>query len=112
MKLEIYGKNYTPSTSLISITEKKNAKLDKVFADDDASTAKYVVTLENGTYTTELVVIYRTIVLRASAVSSSPFDNVDSVIPKLLGQFRKQKDIWQNSKKAKEYFEEVETDEE
>ena len=37
---------------------------------------------------------------RASAQGESPFDNIDEVIPRLLGQVRKQKDIWEKDKKG------------
>ena len=98
MKVEIFGKNYTPSDSLKAITEKKCAKLARRL-DEDAE-AKFTVTLENGDYTTDLTVTTRGITYRASAQSQSPFDNLDEVIPRLLGQMRKQKDIWDKDKKG------------
>ncbi len=100
MKVEIFGKNYNVSDSLRDITQKKCAKLNKYFDDDENAVAKVQVTLDNGTYTTELSVIYRSLTYRASAVSATPFDNIDDVIPKLLGQVRKQKDIWAKGKKG------------
>ena len=101
MKVEIFGKNYNVSDSLQKITEKKCAKLDKYFSDDKNAVAKVQVTLENGDYETELTVTYKTQTYRASAISQTPFDNIDLVIPKLLGQIRKQKDIWSKGKKGK-----------
>ena len=100
MKLEIYGKNYTPSDSLKSVTEKKCAKLERRLLGDEAAQAKFTVTLENGVYSTDLVVVTRGQTYRAEATSDSPFDNVDTVIPRLLGQMRKQKDIWDKDKKG------------
>ena len=43
-----------------------------------------------------------------------PIDNLDEVIPRLLGQMRKQKDIWGKDKKGTPnvYEEEVEGEEE
>lgn len=102
MKIDIFGKNYNVSDSLKAITEKKCSKLDKYFGDDEDAVAKFVVTLEGGNYTTEMSVTYRSLVYRASAQSDSPFDNIDEVIPRLLGQIRKQKDIWGKSKKGAE----------
>lgn len=98
MRIEIFGKNYNPSDSLKAITEKKCAKLDRRF-DDDAE-VKFTVTYENGDYTTDMVVTAKGITYRASAQSESPFDNIDEVIPRLLGQVRKQKDIWERIRRA------------
>ena len=96
MRIEIFGKNYNPSDSLKAITEKKCAKLERRFEDENAE-----VTSKGISY-------------RASAMSDSPFDNLDEVIPRLLGQMRKQKDIWGKDKKGTPnvYEEEVEGEEE
>lgn len=99
MRIEIYGKNYNPSDSLKAITEKKCVKLDRRIVDEDAE-IKFTVTYENGDYTTDMVLTTKGLTYRASAMSDSPFDNVDEVIPKLLGQIRKQKDIWGKDKKG------------
>ncbi len=99
MRIEIFGKNYNPSDSLKAITEKKCAKLERRFADEDTE-VKFTVTYENGDYTTDMVVTDKGLTYRAQAVSGSPFDNVDEVIPRLLGQMRKQKDIWDKDKKG------------
>ncbi len=100
MKLEIFGKNYNPSDSLKTVTEKKCAKLKRRLAKDEDAQVKFTVTLESDVYTTDLTVVTRGITYRAQAESSSPFDNVDTVIPRLLGQMRKQKDIWGRDKKG------------
>lgn len=99
MKIEIIGRNYNPSDSLKAITEKKCAKIDRRFEDEDLL-VKFTVTLENGDYTTDMVVTSKGLTYRASAQSESPFDNIDVVIPRLLGQMRKQKDIWEKDKKG------------
>lgn len=100
MKLEIYGRNYNPSDSLRSVTEKKCAKLERRLRADEDAQVKFTVTFENDVYTTDLAVITRGQTYRAEAASDSPFDNVDTVIPRLLGQMRKQKDIWGRDKKG------------
>lgn len=102
MKIEIFGKNYNVSDSLKAITEKKCAKLDKYVDDDEDAVAKFIVTLEGGTYTTDMTVVYRSQTYRAEASSDTPFDNIDLVIPRLLGQIRKQKDIWGKAKRGPE----------
>ena len=112
MKFEIFGKDYNVSDSLKAITEKKCAKLDKYFHDDADATAKFIVTLEGGTSTTDMTVVYRSQTYRAEASSDSPFDNIDLVIPRLLGQIRKQKDIWGKTKRGSENVYEEEADEE
>ncbi|MCM1455523.1 MAG: HPF/RaiA family ribosome-associated protein, partial [Bacteroides sp.] len=86
MKLEIYGKNYNPSDLLKAVTEKKSAKLARRLKDDDNAQVKYTVTLENGVYATDLTVVTRGQSYRAEAEAGSPFDNIDVVIPRLLGQ--------------------------
>ncbi|MGN0744047.1 MAG: HPF/RaiA family ribosome-associated protein [Christensenellales bacterium] len=112
MKIEVFGKNYNPSDSLKAITEKKCAKLERRF-DDDAE-VRFNVTYENGDYTTDMVLTTKGLTYRATAQSGSPFDNLDEVIPRLLGQVRKQKDIWGKDKKGtpNEYAEETVDDEE
>ena len=57
MKYEIFGKDYNVSDSLRAITEKKCTKLDKYFHDDEDAVAKFIVTLEGGTYTTDMTVV-------------------------------------------------------
>ncbi len=112
MKIEIFGKDYNVSDSLKAITEKKCAKLDRYFGDDENATVKFIVTLEGDTYTTDMTVVYRNQTYRAEASSDSPFDNIDLVIPRLLGQHRKQKDIWGKSKRGSEnVYEEEEAEE-
>ena len=68
--------------------------------------AKFIVTLEGGTYTTDMTVVYRSQTYRAEASSDTPFDNIDLVIPRLLGQIRKQKDIWGKAKRGSDDEEE------
>ncbi len=98
MNIEIVGRNYNPSDSLKAITEKKCAKLERRF-DDDVQ-VKFTVAREGESYVTDMVVVSRGLTYRASAESDSPFDNVDEVIPRLLGQVRKQHDIWDRDKKG------------
>ncbi|MBD5091967.1 MAG: HPF/RaiA family ribosome-associated protein [Clostridiales bacterium] len=100
MKLEIFGKNYEPSDLLKSVTEKKCEKLARRFSDDEHAQVRFNVVFENGLYTTNLVVTSRGQTYRAETQSASPFDNLDIVIPKLLGQMKKQKDVWERSKKG------------
>ena len=94
LNIEIFGKNYTASDGLTNVTLKKCSKLDKYFKDDENATVTFTVTLENGTYETDCVVATHGLSYRASASTDSPYTNLDLVIPKILGQVRKQKSIW------------------
>lgn len=94
LNIEIFGKNYTVSDGLTNMTLKKCSKLDKYFKDDEHATVQFTVTLEGDTYETDCVVTTRGITYRAAASTDSPYTNLDLVIPKLLGQVRKQKSIW------------------
>ncbi len=100
MNISIFGKNYEPSDSLVRITEKKCTKLGKRLGDD--AELKFTVTLENEDYTTDLQVTSSKGDFRVSATSRSPFDNIDEVLPRLLGQMRKQKDIDINERRPDE----------
>lgn len=92
MKIEYVGKNYNISEQLKKITVKKSKKLKKYF--DDDTVAKFIITLTNNTYKTELVVIFGVNQLRAEAESDNPYRNLDIVIPKIQGQMRKTKTVW------------------
>ena len=78
MKIEYVGKNYNISEQLKKITVKKSKKLKKYF--DDDTVAKFIITLTNNTYKTELVVIFGVNQLRAEAESDNPYRNLDIVI--------------------------------
>ena len=97
MNISIFGKNYNPSESLVKITEKKCAKLEKRLGED--AELKFTVTLSGDDYTTDLQVTSAKGDFRVGATSRSPFDNIDEVIPRLEGQLRKQKDIAENGRR-------------
>ncbi len=98
MTIEIFGKNYNPSESLKKITAKKCEKLARRFKNDEDVSLKFTVTRENDDYTTDAVLTNRGVAYRASAASASPFDNLDEVVPKLVAQVNRQKDIWDSQK--------------
>lgn len=100
MKIEIFGKNYEPSDSLKKITEKKCEKLARRLKDDETAEIKFNICLEGGNYTTDCIVTSKGGTYRAEITSSDPFGNLDTVIPKILGQMEKQKDIYDNKKKG------------
>lgn len=96
MKIEYVGKDYNISEQLKKITEKKCKKLNKYF--DDETVAKFIITLTNNTYKTELVVTFGVNQLRADTESENPYGNLDIVIPKIQGQMRKTKTIWRKKR--------------
>jgi len=100
MKIELFGKNYNPSESLQKITEKKCEKLARRLKGDPDASIKFVITLEGDKYTTDALIVSRSIEYRAENTSDDPFSNIDIVVPKLLGQMEKQKDIWDKTKKG------------
>ena len=50
-------------------------------------------------YISEMTVVHKAQYYRAEAKGFNPFDNIDELIPKIIGQIRKQKDIWEKNKK-------------
>ena len=87
MEIILNSKNYKITDDFKAIAEKKVAKLEKLFNDDENVTATVSVT-KDGT----------------------PYDAIDIIIPRVEGQIRKQKDIWGKSKKGSENVYEGEED--
>ena len=91
MKFEYFGKDYDISDLLKDITEKKCRKLDKYFKSDENALVRLNV-IKDGMH-------YKAQNYRAEAKGFNPFDNIDELIPRIIGQIRKQKDIWEKNKK-------------
>lgn len=99
MKIEYFGKDYEISDSLKKITEKKCQKLDKYFKSDENAITKLRILKDGLNYVSEMTVTSKAQTYRAEAKGLNPFDNIDELIPRILGQIRKQKDIWENARK-------------
>ena len=99
MKIEYVGKDYNVSDQLKKITDKKCRKLKK-YVDEDA-VAKFIISLENNSYKTELVVSFGANQLRAETESENPYKNLDVVIPKIQNQMSKNKSVWEHKKKGR-----------
>lgn len=99
MKVEYFGKDYEISDSLKNITEKKCQKLDKYFKSDENAITKLRILKDGLNYISEMTVVCKSQTYRAEAKGLNPFENIDELIPKILGQIRKQKDIWENARK-------------
>ena len=88
MNVYIYSKDYRVSDKLKEITERKLAKLDKYFKDDDA-TAKVTFKVNGNFLTTEIMLDYNGKLVRAATTSDNFYENIDTILPKLEGQIRK-----------------------
>ena len=88
MKLEITCRNCECSEHLRSVTEKKLAKLDKYFKDDETS-ARVSFKKQGNSLTTEVMLDYNGKFVRATATSDNFYENIDVILPKLEGQIRK-----------------------
>ena len=99
MKFEYFGKDYDISDLLKDITEKKCRKLDKYFKSDENALVRLNVIKEGMHYISEMTVVHKAQNYRAEAKGFNPFDNIDELIPRIIGQIRKQKDIWEKNKK-------------
>ncbi len=102
MKLEIICKKCECSEHLRSVTEKKLAKLDKYFAGQDAD-AKVYFKAEKDSFTTEVMLNYAGRFVRASATGENFYDTLDVVLPRLEGQIRKYRTIFDKNRKNSAY---------
>ncbi len=98
MKVELTSKNYNVSEHLKDITDQKLSKLDKYFNDDDTS-VKVCFKKEAKNCVTEVMLTYGGRFVRATASSDNFYDNIDLVLPKIEGQIRKYRTIFDKSKR-------------
>lgn len=87
MRIEILGKNYTPSDKLKDIINKKMQKLDKYFVAADAKIVCAVVRTNKSQL--EITIRFDNNMLRAEVNGDNFYDLVDVAIPKLERQIRK-----------------------
>lgn len=88
MKTEIICKDYHMRGNLEEVIEKKLAKLDKYFSDEEAS-AKVVLTKQNRNCKMEISLKYGNTPIRAEAVGKTMYYNIDSIMPKIERQILK-----------------------
>ena len=101
MRVEVRGKNYKVSDNLVTIVEKKFAKLDKYFPED--ITAEVLAKKEADHFKTEASIRAKKHIFRAEVITQDPFDAVDKLVDKLSAQMSKFKTKLQ--KKYKEHAE-------
>lgn len=104
MRIEIIGRNYSPSEKLRSVIEKKSEKLNRYFVSDgkpesklssyfekEDAFIKFVCTKDNNKerYTLEATLRFGDRILRVEEASDNPYESVDVIIPKLERQIRK-----------------------
>lgn len=87
MKIEINAKNYTISSKLKDIIEKKVGKLDKYFNED--AVAKVNCKMEGNTAKLELSVRSKGLFYRSEVSSDDMFENIDLALPKVERQIVK-----------------------
>lgn len=98
MKVEITTRNYNVSEHLERIANQKLSKLDKYFANGE-TTVKVSFKKEANSCVTEVMLEYGGKYIRATASSDNFYDNLDIVLPKIEGQIRKRRTIFDKNKK-------------
>lgn len=102
MKTIITGKNYTPNEKLKETIEKKFAKLDKYFPEEN--TGNIMVLKEKDGYKVEATINTKGTIFRAEVRADDPYDCVDRVIEKLSNQMSKFKTKLQKKYKGQKGF--------
>jgi len=102
MKINITGKNYTPSDKLRETIEKKFEKLDKYFSNE--VTGNVMTIKEKGGYKVEATIKAKGTIFRAEVKAEDPYDAVDRVIEKLSSQMSRFKTKLQKKHKGHKEF--------
>lgn len=102
MRVNITGKNYTPSEKLKETIEKKFQKLDKYFSDEVAGNVMAIK--EKDGYKVEATIKAKGTIFRAEMKAEDPYDAVDRVIEKLSSQMSKFKTKLQKKHKGHKEF--------
>lgn len=84
MKVNITGKNYSPSDKLRETIEKKFEKLDKYFSNEIIGNVMTIK--EKGGYKVEATINAKGTIFRGEVRAEDPYDAVDRVIEKLSSQ--------------------------
>lgn len=98
MKVEITSRNYNVGEHLGKVTGQKLSKLDKYFADSE-TTVKVCFKKQANSCVTEVMLEYGGKFIRATATGENFYDNLDVVLPKIEGQIRKRRTIFDRNKK-------------
>lgn len=106
MNIEIIERNYEAGERLKDMTVKKIEKLDKYFDNKDAK-CKVSLKKENNSMKTEVMLDYHGKLVRAQVISDNFYDNLDRILPKLEGQIRKYRTMFDKQQKNKAFKESV-----
>ncbi len=105
MNIEIIERNYEAGERLKGMIVKKIEKLDKYF-DQDAK-CKVSLKKENNSMKTEVMLDYHGKLVRAQVISDNFYDNLDRILPKLEGQIRKYRTMFDKQQKNKAFKDSV-----
>lgn len=87
MKVNITGKNYVVYDKLEDTIEKKLARLDKYFTEDNV--ANVVLSQKRGRDKIEVTINAKGVVFRAEELNSDIYEAIDKVVDKLANQMSK-----------------------
>ena len=106
MNIEIIERNYEAGEKLKEMTIKKIEKLDKYFENGDTK-CKVSMKKENNSMKTEVMLDYHGKLVRAQVISDNFYNNLDLILPKLEGQIRKYRTMFDKQQKNKAFKENV-----
>ncbi len=89
MRIEISEKNCKASEKLVSVVEKKVARLEKYF--DEDSICSVYLKQEGKLSKTEVTIYYKGNMIRAEVGGDNFYDNIDEILPKIERQIYKHK---------------------
>ncbi|MBE5756709.1 MAG: ribosome-associated translation inhibitor RaiA [Clostridiales bacterium] len=107
MLIQFTERNYEASTNLKEVVEKKLSKLDKYFEKGEMPTAKVNFKKESTTFKLEVMLDYFGKFVRAEEKGENFYDNIDKVLPKLEGQIRKYRTIFDKQQKNGAFKDEI-----
>ena len=106
MNIGIIERNYEAGEKLKEMTIKKIEKLDKYFENGDTK-CKVSMKKENNSMKTEVMLDYHGKLVRAQVISDNFYNNLDLILPKLEGQIRKYRTMFDKQQKNKAFKENV-----
>ena len=99
MLIQIIERNYQASDNLREVVEKKLNKLDKYFDKDSETVAKVSFKKEASSLKLEVMLDYLGKFVRAEEKGDNFYDSIDRVLPKLEGQIRKYRTMFDKQQK-------------
>lgn len=109
MRIELTTKGYNEGNRLVSVIEKKLAKLDK-YLDNDAEARVKLSTVGGDKFTMEVTIFSQGEIVRAEVTTANMYDNIDILLPKLEKQITKFRSRQSGKSKKKVAFAEAPID--